>query len=214
MLQCVDRYFELSGVPRDNNLKQVSTRHYWAKSTIVMTTLIRPASSRPLQPSGENVPMRPLVLCHGAYEGANSMDQSTRQATAWLDVLHEFDHIAESRQPHGRLCLPKCKLFLFTDSYFAGYPRTSKSTMGLFMAFVGPNGFAPIAATSKGQTAVSHNALHRRFADSGLFGCCHAVVRPFSWGFGTSCRRRLHETGRRRIPLRCKSPKPDTIYKD
>lgn len=50
------------------------------------------------------------------------------------------------------------KLLLFTDSDFAGDTRSSKSTTGLFLALVEPRAFAPIAATSKGQLAVSQSS--------------------------------------------------------
>ena len=47
---------------------------------------------------------------------------------------------------------------LYCDADFAGDRQTSKSTSGRVLALVGPKTFAPIAAASKGQSAVSHSS--------------------------------------------------------
>ena len=54
--------------------------------------------------------------------------------------------------------IQNCKVLLFCDSDFAGDHLTSKSTTGIFMALVGPQTFAPLAAISKGQSSVSHSS--------------------------------------------------------
>lgn len=64
--------------------------------------------------------------------------------------LNLISHVGDS--------IDQCKLLLFMGSDFAGDTQSSKSTTGLCLALVGPRTFAPIEATSKGQSAVSHSS--------------------------------------------------------
>lgn len=63
-----------------------------------------------------------------------------------------------------------CRLLLFTDSSFALHFRSSKSTTGLFLAWVGPSYFAALAAISTWQTAVSHSS-----AEAAIIAMEHAL---------------------------------------
>ena len=47
---------------------------------------------------------------------------------------------------------------LYSDADFAGDTQTAKSTSGCYLAIVGPNTFAPITASCKKQTCVSHSS--------------------------------------------------------
>jgi hypothetical protein len=51
-----------------------------------------------------------------------------------------------------------CHPMLFSDADFAGDQVTAKSTSGLYLAIVGPNTYAPITASCKKQTCVSHSS--------------------------------------------------------
>jgi hypothetical protein len=52
----------------------------------------------------------------------------------------------------------RCHPVLFSDADFAGDMVTAKSTSGCYLAIVGPNTFAPITASCKKQTCVSHSS--------------------------------------------------------
>ena len=51
-----------------------------------------------------------------------------------------------------------CDPVLFSDADFAGDMVTAKSTSGCYLAIVGPNTFAPVTASCKKQTCVSHSS--------------------------------------------------------
>jgi len=51
-----------------------------------------------------------------------------------------------------------CHPVLFSDADFAGGIIQAKSTSGLYLAIVGPNTFAPVTASCKKQTCVSHSS--------------------------------------------------------
>ena len=51
-----------------------------------------------------------------------------------------------------------CHVVLYSDADFAGDLIQAKSTSGLYMAIVGPNTFAPVTASCKKQTCVSHSS--------------------------------------------------------
>ena len=51
-----------------------------------------------------------------------------------------------------------CHPMLFSDADFAGDMQTAKSTSGLCLAIVGPKTFAPVTASCKKQTCVSHSS--------------------------------------------------------
>ena len=51
-----------------------------------------------------------------------------------------------------------CHVVLYSDADFAGDLVQAKSTSGLYLAIVGPNTFAPITASCKKQTCVSHSS--------------------------------------------------------
>ena len=68
-------------------------------------------------------------------------------------VYHTLDHSLESFVGDD---LALCHPVLFTDADFAGDLTNAKSTSGAYLAIVGPNTFAPITASCKKQTCVSH----------------------------------------------------------
>jgi len=51
-----------------------------------------------------------------------------------------------------------CHPVLYSDADFAGDLVQAKSTSGLYLAIVGPNTFAPVTASCKKQTCVSHSS--------------------------------------------------------
>jgi hypothetical protein len=59
---------------------------------------------------------------------------------------------------------------LFSDADFAGDMVTAKSTSGCYLAIVGPNTFAPVTASCKKQTCVSHSSTENEIvaAEQGL----------------------------------------------
>jgi hypothetical protein len=52
----------------------------------------------------------------------------------------------------------RCHPVLFSDADFAGDMVTAESTGGCYLAIVGPNTFAPVTASCKKQTCVSHSS--------------------------------------------------------
>ena len=51
-----------------------------------------------------------------------------------------------------------CHPVLLSDAGFARDMQTAKSTSGCYLAIVGPNTFAPVTASCKKQTCVSHSS--------------------------------------------------------
>ncbi len=90
---------------------------------------------------------------------------SAREVSRWTRVCgkrlhrlmcyihHTPDHSLESFVGDDA---QHCHVVLFSDADLAGDMIQSKSTSGLYMAIVGPNTFAPIAASCDKQTCVSH----------------------------------------------------------
>jgi hypothetical protein len=70
-------------------------------------------------------------------------------------VYHTLDHSLESFVGDDPA---QCHPMLFSDADFAGDLTNAKSTSGLYLAIVGPNTFAPITASCKKQTCVSHSS--------------------------------------------------------
>ena len=101
------------------------------------------------------------------YELLWPICSSAREVTRWTRacdkrlhrlmcyIHHTPDHSLESfvgdRVEH-------CHPILFSDADYAGDLVTAKSTSGLYLAIVGPNTFAPITASCKKQTCVSHSS--------------------------------------------------------
>ena len=54
--------------------------------------------------------------------------------------------------------MEQCHPLLFSDADYAGDVASANSTSGLYLAIVGPNTFAPITASCKKQTCVSHSS--------------------------------------------------------
>jgi hypothetical protein len=92
---------------------------------------------------------------------------SARQVTKWTRacgkrlhrlmcyIHHTVDHSLESFVgDDAQYCHP----VLYSDADFAGDLVTAKSTSGCYLAIVGPNTFAPITASCKKQTCVSHSS--------------------------------------------------------
>ena len=70
-------------------------------------------------------------------------------------IHHTPDHSLESFVGDDA---QHCHVVLYSDADFAGDLVQAKSTSGLYMAIVGPNTFAPITASCKKQTCVSHSS--------------------------------------------------------
>jgi len=70
-------------------------------------------------------------------------------------IHHTPDHSLESFVGDDA---QHCHVVLYSDADFAGDMIQAKSTSGLYMAIVGPNTFAPITASCKKQTCVSHSS--------------------------------------------------------
>ena len=101
------------------------------------------------------------------YELLWPICSSARLVTKWtracdkrlhrlMCYIHQtYDHTLESFVGDApELCHP----VLFSDADFAGDMITAKSTSGTYVAIVGPNTFAPIAAGCNKQTCVSHSS--------------------------------------------------------
>ena len=52
----------------------------------------------------------------------------------------------------------QCHVMVYSDADFAGDQVSAKSTSGCYVAIVGPNTFAPVTASCKAQTCVSHSS--------------------------------------------------------
>jgi hypothetical protein len=70
-------------------------------------------------------------------------------------IHHTPDHSLESFVGDDA---QHCHPVLYSDADFAGDLVQAKSTSGLYLAIVGPNTFAPITASCKKQTCVSHSS--------------------------------------------------------
>ena len=70
-------------------------------------------------------------------------------------IHHTPDHSLESFVGDNA---QDCHVVLYSDADFAGDLIQAKSTSGLYLAIVGPNTFAPITASCKKQTCVSHSS--------------------------------------------------------
>ena len=70
-------------------------------------------------------------------------------------IHHTPDHSLESFVGDDA---QHCHVVLYSDADFAGDLIQAKSTSGLYLAIVGPNTFAPITASCKKQTCVSHSS--------------------------------------------------------
>ena len=70
-------------------------------------------------------------------------------------IHHTPDHSLESFVGDDA---QHCHVVLYSDADFAGDMIQAKSTSGLYMAIVGPNTFAPVAASCKKQTCVCHSS--------------------------------------------------------
>lgn len=80
----------------------------------------------------------------------------------------------------------ECRLLLFTDSYFAGDTRSSKSTTGLRLVLVGPRTLAPIAVAPTGQTAASHSSQRHKSLPWSTLSESQGYQCSF-WGINKSC---------------------------
>ena len=82
-------------------------------------------------------------------------------------IHHTHDHSLESFVGDDA---QHCHPVLFSDADFAGDLIQAKSTSGLCLAIVGPNTFAPITASCKKQTCVSHSST-----ESGIVAAEQAI---------------------------------------
>ena len=101
------------------------------------------------------------------YELLWPICSSARQVTKWTVacdkrlhrlmcyIHHTPDHTLESFVGDR---VENCHPVLFSDADYAGDQITAKSTSGCYLAIVGPNTFAPITASCKKQTCVSHSS--------------------------------------------------------
>jgi hypothetical protein len=101
------------------------------------------------------------------YELLWPICSSAREVTRWTRacdkrlhrlmcyIHHTPDHSLESFVGDK---VEHCHPVLFSDADLAGDTVTAKSTSGLYLAIVGPNTFAPVTASCKKQTCVSHSS--------------------------------------------------------
>ena len=101
------------------------------------------------------------------YELLWPICSSARQVTKWTVacdkrlhrlmcyIHHTEDHSLESFVGDDAQHIHPV---LFSDADFAGDMQTAKSTSGCYLAMVGPNTFAPVTASCKKQTCVSHSS--------------------------------------------------------
>ena len=101
------------------------------------------------------------------YELLWPICSSAREVTKWTRacdkrlhrlmcyIHHTEDHSLESFVGDDA---QNCHPVLFSDADFAGDMQTAKSTSGCYLAIVGPNTFAPVTASCKKQTCVSHSS--------------------------------------------------------
>ena len=113
------------------------------------------------------------------YELLWPICSSARQVTKWTVacdkrlhrlmcyIHHTPDHTLESFVGDR---VENCHPVLFSDADYAGDQITAKSTSGCYLAIVGPNTFAPITASCKKQTCVSHSSTENGivFAEQGI----------------------------------------------
>ena len=103
----------------------------------------------------------------GRYELLWPICSSAREVTRWTRacdkrlhrlmcyIPHTPDHSLESFVGDK---VEHCHPVLFSDADYAGDVVTATSTSGLYLAIVSPNTFAPITASCKKQTCVSHSS--------------------------------------------------------
>ena len=97
-------------------------------------------------------------------------------------VYHTLDHSLESFVGDDpALCHP----VLFTDADFAGDLTNAKSTSGAYLAIVGPNTFAPITASCKKQTCVSHSSTESEIVAAEQAIRCEGLQALTFWEFVT-----------------------------
>ena len=101
------------------------------------------------------------------YELLWPICSSAREVTRWTRacdkrlhrliayIHHTPDHSLESFVGDDA---QHCHPVLYSDADFAGDMQTAKSTSCLYLAIVGPNTFAPVTASCKKQTCVSHSS--------------------------------------------------------
>ena len=113
------------------------------------------------------------------YELLWPICSSAREVTRWTRAqdkrLHRLicyincspDHSLESFVGDNA---QDCHPVLYSHADFAGDTQTAKSTSGLYLAIVGPNTFAPVTASCKKQTCVSHSSTESEIvaAEQGL----------------------------------------------
>ena len=78
-------------------------------------------------------------------------------------IHHTEDHSLESFVGDDA---QHCHPVLFSDADFAGDMQNAKSTSGCYLAIVGPNTFAPVTASCKKQTCVSHSPTESEIVDA------------------------------------------------
>ena len=161
--QCVELYLSLAKVP-ESSLRRYST------PSIDEHQLKPEDMEKEGNLSGESAKIVMKAL-YGArlvrYELLWPICSLARQVSRWtvacdkrlhrlMSYIHfTLDHSLESFVGDDpALCHP----VLYSDADYAGDTVHSKSTSGLYLAIVGPNTFAPITASCKKQTCVSHSS--------------------------------------------------------
>ena len=161
--QCVDVYVELAKVPVES-LKKVTTPS-------IDDHNLKPEDFEQDGALAKDAAKIIMKMLYGArlvrFELLWPICSLARQVSKWTKacdkrlhrlvsyVYHTLDHSLESFVGDDpALCHP----ILFSDADFAGEIVGAKSTSGCYLAIVGPNTFAPITASCKKQTCVSHSS--------------------------------------------------------
>ena len=188
--QCVDVYLELAKVPVES-LKKVVTPS-------IDDHMLKPedfAEDGYLAKDAAKIIMKML---YGArlvrFELLWPICSLARQVSKWNRacdkrlhrlvsyVYHTLDHSLESFVGDDpALCHP----VLFTDADFAGDLTNAKSTSGAYLAIVGPNTFAPITASCKKQTCVSHSSTESEIVAAEQAIRCEGLQALTFWEFVT-----------------------------
>ena len=168
LMQCVDKYCELSNLPV-SSLKKVETPYLDETkfSGVGDVGEAKTPQEGTLKPIASRILMKVLYaarMCR--FDLLRAVSALARYVTKWttlqdkmLHRLMSYIHHSLERKMFGWIGDKRAdlKISLYADADFAGDLETMRSTSGVFLALVGPNSFFPISAISKRQTCVSHS---------------------------------------------------------
>ena len=161
--QCVEVYCDLAGIKADS-LKKVATPG-------MDDHQLKPEDFETEGSLSKDAPKIIMKALYGArlvrFELLWPICSSARNVSKWTRacdkrlhrlmcyIHHTPEHSLESYVGDNA---EDCHPVLFSDADFAGDIIQAKSTSGLYLAIVGPNTFAPVTASCKKQTCVSHSS--------------------------------------------------------